>query len=453
MIVVDLPLTYHKRNLKEKIYKLLLLISKSELFTKGSTALVFKIGGMLSIYFFHFLLAKFAGAEANGIFSTFFTLVSIIAVFTILGLDTFLLKKLADFNSKQQWGSLKKTYKKAIGVVLSISITITLLLYLFFTNGYLDFYGQADIIPLLILIIIPFSVLHINAEAFRAIKNIKLFSFFKNFSVFGLAAIGLFFVHNSEQNIGVFTFTISVIILSVLSIILWLRTANKLHAPIGENIPVPAMIKESFPMFLSGSLFLLMSWVDILMLGYFENQYSVGIYTIALKLAGLTGVILFATNTILGPKISELYHNKNMQSLASTVQSAAKFTFLLSLPIFLIIILFPGFLLNIFGSEFNTIMGKEALIILSVGQMTNVFFGAVIYILDMTGKQITSRNILFFTAIINITLNWYLIPVYGIKGAAMATTISIFFWTLLGAVFVKKYFNFYGFPVFSKNKK
>mgnify|MGYP001409043403 FL=1 len=160
MIVVDLPLTYHKRNLKEKIYKLLLTISNSELFTKGSSALIFKVGGMLAIYFFHFFLAKFAGPSANGIFSTFFTLVSIIAVFTILGLDTFLLKKLADFNSKQQWGSLKKTYKKAIGVVLSISITITLLLYLFFTNGYLDFYGQVDIIPLLILIIIPFSVLH-----------------------------------------------------------------------------------------------------------------------------------------------------------------------------------------------------------------------------------------------------------------------------------------------------
>ena len=62
MIVVDLPLTYQKRNLKEKIYKLLLLISKSELFTKGSTALVFKIGGMLSIYFFHFFLANFAGS-------------------------------------------------------------------------------------------------------------------------------------------------------------------------------------------------------------------------------------------------------------------------------------------------------------------------------------------------------------------------------------------------------
>ena len=448
MIVVDLPLTYHKRNLKEKIYKLLLLISKSELFTKGSTALVFKIGGMLSIYFFHFLLAKFAGAEANGIFSTFLTLISIVAVVSILGLDTFLLKKLADFNSKQQWGSLKNTYKKAISIVLTISILLSLLLYVLFINGFLDFYKQSDIVYYLIFTIIPFSVLHLHAEAFRAIKNIKLFSFFKNFSVFGLAAIGLFFVNNTDQNIGVFTFTISVIFLSVLSVFLWLRTTNKLHAPIRENVPIFSMIKESFPMFLSGSLFLLLSWVDILMLGHFENQYSVGIYTIALKLAGLTGVILFATNTILGPKISELYHNKNMQSLASTVQSAAKFTFLLSLPIFLIIILFPNFLLAIFGSEFNNKLATETLIILSVGQMANVFFGAVIYILDMTGKQTISRNILLFTSILNIALNWHLIQIYGIKGAAIATAISIFFWTILGAIAVKKYFNFYAFPIF-----
>ena len=453
MIVVDLPLTYQKRNLKEKIYKLVLLISKSELFTKGSTALVFKIGGMLSIYFFHFFLAKFAGAEANGIFSTFFTLLSMIAVVSILGLDTFLLKKLADFNSKQQWGSLKDTYKKAISIVLTNSICLSLLLYVLFINGCFDFYNQSDIVYYLIFTIIPFSVLHINAEAFRAIKNIKLFSFFKNFSIFGLAAIALFFVKDSKDNIGISAFTFSVIVLAVLSIVLWIKTTSKKQSFVEETISVPTMIRDSFPMFLSGSLFLLLSWVDILMLGFFKEQTDVGIYTIALKLAGLTGAILFATNTILGPKISELYHNKNMQSLASTVQSAAKFTFLLSFPIFLIIILFPNFLLAIFGSEFNNKLASETLIILSVGQMINVFFGAVIYILDMSGKQITSRNILFFTAILNIALNWYLIPIYGIKGAAMATSISIFFWTVLGAIAVKRYFNFYAFPVFSKNKK
>ena len=443
MIVVNLPLTYQKRNLKEKIYKLLLLISKSELFTKGSTALVFKIGGMLSIYFFHFLLAKFAGAEANGIFSTFLTLLSIIVVVAILGLDTFLLKKLADFNSKQQWGSLKNTYKKAISIVLTISIFLSLLLYVLFINGFLDFYKQSDIVYYLIFTIIPFEGLHLHSEAFRAIKNIKLFSFFKNFSVFGLAAIGLFFVNNIDQNIGVFTFTISVIFLSILSVFLWLSTANRLHAPIGENISVLAMMKESFPMFLSGSLFLLMSWVDILMLGYFNSQTDVGVYTITLKLAALCTLILFAANTILGPKISELYHNNQMQKLAKTVQNTAKYTFLLSLPIFGVILLFPDFLLALFGSEFNNKLATETLIILSVGQMTNVFFGAVIYILDMTGKQTISRNILLFTAFINIALNWYLIPIYGIQGAAIATAISILFWNIIGIMYVKKIYGFW----------
>ena len=177
MIVVDLPLNYQKRNLKAKIYKLLLLISNSELLTKGSTALIFKIGGMLSIYLFHFFLAKFAGAEANGVFSTFFTLLSIIAVISILGLDTFLLKRLADFNSKQEWGSLKNTYKKAMGSVLTISISLSTLLYVLCTNGFLDFFKQSNVVYYLIFAIIPFSVLHINAEGFRAIKNIKLFSF------------------------------------------------------------------------------------------------------------------------------------------------------------------------------------------------------------------------------------------------------------------------------------
>jgi len=448
MIVVDLPLNYQKRNLKEKVYKLVLLISNSELLIKGSTALIFKIGGMLSIYLFHFLLAKLSGAEANGIFSTFFTLLSIIVVFSILGLDTFLLKRLADFNSKQQWGSLRNTYKKIIGIVLTISIFFSIFLYILFTNGFLDFYNQSDVVYYLIFAIIPFSVLHINAEGFRAIKNIKLFSFFRSFAIFGLAAITLFFINDSHKNIGVSAFTFSVISLAILSIILWLKTISKKESLIEVTISVSAMIRESFPMFLSGSLFLLMSWVDILMLGNFNSQTDVGIYTIAMKLAGLTTLILFAVNTILGPKISEFYHNKEMDSLARMVQTAAKITFILSIPILLIILLFPEFLLQLFGDEFNTIAGKHTLIILAIGQMINVFFGAVIYILDMTGKQIISRNILFLTAIINIALNYYLIPIYGIKGAAIATSISIFCWTVLGAVYVKKYFNFYAFPVF-----
>ena len=121
---------------------------------------------------------------------------------------------------------------------------------------------------------------------------------------------------------------------------------------------------------------------------------------------------------------------------------------MLSLPVFVAILIYPEVLLSLFGDEFSNKLAAETLVILASGQMINVFFGSVIYILDMTGKQIISRNILLFTASINIFLNWYLIPMYGIKGAAISTSVSILCWTLLGAIAVKKHFDFYAFPVF-----
>ena len=421
----------------------MLLISKSELVSKGSSALVFKIGGILTIYFFHFILAKKIGAEANGIFSTFFTILSIFVVFTVLGMDTFLLKKIAQFNSKKKWAELKEVYKKALTLVLFISVLIATILYFLYSLGFLGFYEHNSLFPYIVLVLLPFSVLHINAESFRAVKNIKLFSFFKNFSIYGLASIALFFVNDTSSKLGVNAFIISVIILALLSFILWRKHLDKKESVLQEKASFSIIIKTSFPMFLSGSLFLLMSWVDILMLGHFNSQTDVGVYTITLKLAALCTPILFAANTILGPKISELYHNNQIQKLVKTVQNTARYTFVLSVPIFGVILLFPDYLLELFGSEFNNKLATETLIILSVGQMTNVFFGAVIYILDMTGKQTISRNILLFTAFINIALNWYLIPIYGIKGAAIATAISILFWNIIGIIYVKKIYKFW----------
>lgn len=438
--------------MKFKIYKLLQSISDSELITKGATAFTFKIGGMISIYLFHFLLASYAGAEANGIFSTFFTILSIFSVFCILGLDTFILKNIADSNSKNRFRNLKVIYLKALGIVLFLSTLFALILYRILVYGEFDFYGYSDIIYYVILCIIPFSILHVNAESFRAIKNIKLFSFFKNFSIFGFATAILVFGPTTNINSGVSAFTIAVFCLSIISLILWFKSIFKKVSFENTNISYFGMLKESFPMFLSGSLFLLMSWVDILMLGFFNSQVDVGIYTIAIKIAGLVTIFLFAINTILGPKISELYHNQKLGALAKLVQKTAILSFLFSLPILFIILLFPDNLLQLFGNDFQTIDSKKTLIILAFGQITNVFFGSVIYILDMTGRHIISRNILLFTAIVNIMLNFILIPKYSICGAAISTSISVFIWGFLGAFYVKKYFNFYAFPILNNRR-
>ena len=69
----------------------------------------------------------------------------------------------------------------------------------------------------------------------------------------------------------------------------------------------------------------------------------------------------------------------------------------------------------------------------------------------MTGHQVIYMKVLFLGAIINILLNYFLIPegnplsefgIVGINGAAVASFCSIVFWNLTMVYFVKKEFGF-----------
>ena len=74
-------------------------------------------------------------------------------------------------------------------------------------------------------------------------------------------------------------------------------------------------------------------------------------------------------------------------------------------------------------------------------------------LLQMCGKQVIFMNVAIIGSLINIVLNYTLIPLYGIDGSAIATMISLVVFNLLLVYFVKKEFGFYTFYVpFFKSK-
>ena len=83
-----------------------------------------------------------------------------------------------------------------------------------------------------------------------------------------------------------------------------------------------------------------------------------------------------------------------------------------------------------------------------VGQIINAFSGSVGVIMQMTGRERLFQNILIVALIINIGMNFLLIPTYGIIGAAIASSASIVFWNLTSVAFIYKehkvltFFNF-----------
>ena len=192
----------------------------------------------------------------------------------------------------------------------------------------------------------------------------------------------------------------------------------------------------------SNSIFLIMSRTDILILTAFKTEADVGIYNTALKIASLTTIVLIAINTIAMPKYAEL--KDDTLKFKKFVKQTTFLIIMTSFPVFLALVLFPDFFLQIFGHEFTA--GKNVLIILSAGMFFGAFSGSTINILNMAGYEKKAYNILLFSAILNLILNFILIPVYGIIGAAIATAATTILWNLTAAVVIYKKFNFTPYP-------
>jgi len=194
------------------------------------------------------------------------------------------------------------------------------------------------------------------------------------------------------------------------------------------------------------------------MIGNMMSATDVGIYGVAFKLSMFASITLMAINSIAAPKFAEMYGENNIEGLKKVAQQSTKMIFWSTLPLLIIFFLFPTFFLGIFGGEFKT--GVNAFIILSVGMLISAFSGSVGNLLQMTGNQLVFMKILIVGAIINIGLNYLLIPtgnpldiqfpklgIYGINGAAVASMCSIIFWNLSMVLVVKKQFGFLTFYI------
>ena len=93
-------------------------------------------------------------------------------------------------------------------------------------------------------------------------------------------------------------------------------------------------------------------------------------------------------------------------------------------------------ILSIFGAEYQ--QATLALRILILGHYMATLCGTTQVYLNMTKKQVVLQYILILAVIINCLLNWKLIPVYGIEGAATASAISVLFWNFAAVVWVYK---------------
>lgn len=174
--------------------------------------------------------------------------------------------------------------------------------------------------------------------------------------------------------------------------------------------------------------------LDIFLLGYFLNYSSVGIYSVAVNVGERLSIFSQSISQVLLPRISSSNAEEDRNKISSMVSRIIMaFVILLSLFVFITSdLIFKVF----FGEEYG---GSSIVLKLLLPGLTVL---AVEKILsnDLAGRGKPELNmyVSFFNVGFNVLLNLLLIPRYGVKGAAIASTVTYTMSFLIKVIIFKK---------------
>lgn len=431
------------------IQKISSLFSGNEILQKSSVSLFLKISGSFLGYVFLLLVTRNVGASSWGVFVLFLSILNISSIFARLGLDMLNLKLVSASN--YIFDQIKSIYFSSLRLVLFFSFIVSGILYVTSQNISTFIFNNPSfsfIVRWISFILPLFSLICVNENLFRGLKMIKEFAFFQRTSKMLFSVIFflmLYFVFELiDSQVAIISYVLALLVIFLVSTVIILKTIRS--GNFLGFVKSKKMLKQSIPMMMSSSVLLLMSWTDSLMIGSFIGEHEVGIYNVAVRVALLTSFTINAVNSISAPKISESYNNDKMLEFKNIVNQTTKTIFYSTIPIIIIILVFPEFILNFFGKDF--VIARSSLLILVFSQVINAISGSVGVILNMTGKEKIFRNILFLALFINITMNLLLIPIYGIEGAAIASASSLIFWNLSSVFYVYREYGILTFISF-----
>ena len=392
------------------------------------TAVAF--AGMLIYMFLEFIIrviiARNATRSEYGVFSIGSVLLNFFVIASCLGLHVGATRYIAYYRGKEDYGKVRGIIFSA--AQLSFIASLICFLIFFFSSDLLAslFHLEQNAVLKIFAVAVPFAVIiEILASFFRGFDRVQekvyfrdvLMNILKLLFIVSVIILGYSFVEL------VYAYVLSIV---VASLIFTVYTVKKLPVR-GYRKPVSKeLLLFSLPLFVTNVIGMIILQMDTLMLGYFKTTAIVGLYNTAHPLAQLIQVFLLSLVFIYIPITSQLYSRGLIDEMRRNYKILTKWIFSITFPLFLIIFLFPGAVLNfLFGPSYAQADTALALRILAIGMFIHVFLGPNAATLIVIGR--TKLNLIdnMIGAITNVLLNVFLIPMIGIVGAAIASAISL----------------------------
>ena len=412
---------------------------------KAIKAFSLRASGYLFGFLFTWFMAYYLGAELQGIFALAFIFMAVGSMVSKIGLDTSLVKWIA--NSEP--GYRFPIYNRSLLITFFNAVVIATLLY--FSASYIGrMYDKPNVVTSIRIaaVAMPFyAVIDIIGAYYKGLQRIGRFAFFVQFAKFFGAFVCIVLLYKfitPSTELPITAYLIASLIIALIGILIIRREQRQSKVVEVKSAPVRRMLTESYPMMISSAIVLLMGWSDVFILGFYVSEGEIGVYSTAIKIATLVSFVYNAIATTITPKIAIYFLKNEDQKLRKLIRMGANLTFIVSLPIFLILVLFPDFFLSLFGQEY--LIGRRVLQILLIAQLTNSLTGPVGPIFQMTGNQKLLQHYITISLAINIIVSLLLVSNWGMEGVAIGSALGMITWNILGAIYLKKKYNLASWP-------
>lgn len=218
-----------------------------------------------------------------------------------------------------------------------------------------------------------------------------------------------------------------IVVDAALMLLAGLCLARWLHQTIGPEIlrtpPRYAMqrwLGTGLMLMATAAFATLNAQTDLLMVGLLKNMASVGPYKAAVQTALLVLLGNTASNAAAAGAISAGHATGDHKAMQRAIDRAALVAGGFALLAGLGLLLTGQWVLGLFGEGF--VVAGPAMAILIGGFVLNALAGPSCLVLTMTGRQKHAAAAIAASVLLNITLNFLLIPRLGLAGAALAST-------------------------------
>lgn len=403
-----------------------------------------RIAGAALAYLSQIVLARLMGAHDYGIYSVAWTFVIVLGVMCCGGFSSSASRFIPQYRHSGDLdglrGFLRASRVAAIAIGAAIAVAGIGLVYLLRPVIEPDYVQPVAII----LLALPFFALGLVQDGIGRSYDWSTLAMLPTY-IWRPLAILLLLVLVVGAGVRADARTTAVLAVAATCLVAAYQCLH-LHRRLRPQIPSGARRVElktwlavSLPMLMVDGFLQLITSADVIMVSFFQDPDEVAVYFAASRTLALVHFVYFAVRAASAHRFSSFTQNGDHNGLAAYMRKATHWTFWPSVLAGAMLLLVAPLLLRLFGTEFEA--GYPLIGLLMIGVLARASIGPADALLTMTGHQNICAFIYAGTFALNVVFNLVLIPLLGLPGAAIATSVAILFEATALAVAAKRKLN------------